>query len=47
MVTLFCFGFFVLEDTTDLRNVKQRVKGYEKTIREVPADIGGQRRIDR
>ena len=36
------FWVFVLGDTTDLSNTKQRVKDDRKTRREVPANIGGQ-----
>ena len=41
MVTLFCFDFFVLGDTTDLSDMKQKMKDHGKTAREVPANIGG------
>ena len=45
MVNPFLFRFFILGHATELGNVKQRVKGYRKTTREVLANIGEQKRI--
>ena len=39
MVNLFLFRFFVLEHATELGNIKQRVKGYGKPVREVLVNI--------
>ena len=47
MANLFFLDFFDLEGIIDLSNAKQRVKGCGKTAREVPANIGGQKKIYR
>ena len=44
MVNLF-FRFFGLGGIIDLSDTKQMVKGYRKTVREVPANIGRQKKI--